>query len=381
MVDPELFGQQMAGLVREIIDPLRREVADLRQQLAQRQDVSAEIAAQVKAAVEAIPVPRDGKDFDPDLLRAEVAAQVAAKMAEIPTPKDGKSVDPSEVLRFVKEAVDALPKPADGKSITLDDVRPILAEAVKQIEAEARASIESAIKAIPAPVNGKDADMAAVKAMVDEAVAAIPRPADGKSVTVDDVRPVIAEAVREAVKSLPPPEPGKSVTVDDVAPLIRDAVAKAVAELPQPVHVAGAMIDREGSLLLTMSNGEIKSLGRVVGKDGADGLSFEDFDLAYIEETHEISIKAKCAGVVKELRYDAGGIRPAGYWRDGVKAKACECWSCDGSLWIAKRPTSAKPAPQSDDWVLAARKGRDGESVVREVRSGPADPVKLTGKK
>lgn len=316
MVDPELFGQQMAGLVREIIDPLRREVADLRQQIAQRQDVSAEIAAQVKAAVDAIPRPRDGKDFDPDLLRAEVAAQVAAKMAEIPPPKDGKSVDPSEVLRFVKEAVDALPKPADGKSVT-----------------------------------------------------------------VDDVRPVIAEAVREAVKSLPPPEPGKSVTVDDVAPLIRDAVAKAVAELPQPVHVAGAMIDREGSLLLTMSNGEIKSLGRVVGKDGADGLSFEDFDLAYIEETHEISIKAKCAGVVKELRYDAGGIRPAGYWRDGVKAKACECWSCDGSLWIAKRPTSAKPAPQSDDWVLAARKGRDGESVVREVRSGPADPVKLTGKK
>lgn len=350
MLDPELFGQAMADMVREIVDPLRREVADLRQKLAERQDVSTEIERQVKAAVDALPAPRNGRDFDPDLLRATVAEHVAKAVAEMPRPQDGKSADPADTVRLVAEAVAALPRPADGKSITVDDVRPVLDGAIKAMQEEMRQALDAAVKAIPAPRDGKDADIDVLRSMVADAVAAQPRPDDGKSVTVDDLMPAV-----------------------------RDAVAKAIAEMPKPadgVGVAGAMIDREGCLLVTLTNGEVKNLGAVVGRDG---LSLDSFEMEYLPETHEVSIKATCAGRTKEIRFDAGGIRPADYWRDGTHSKACEAWSCDGSLWIAKRDTKTRPGPKSEDWVLAARKGRDGESVVRQLRDGPEPPIKLGG--
>lgn len=144
--------------------------------------------------------------------------------------------------------------------------------------------------------------------------------------------------------------------------------------------LAGAMIDRDGALTITMTNGEVKSLGSVVGKDGqngADGISFEGFDLEYFDETHEVCIKASVAGRTKELRYPAGGIRPAGYWREGTKAIAGEAWVHDGSLWIATKANSGKPETQNDSWIIAARKGRDGERGVKGLDAFPTKPIKL----
>jgi hypothetical protein len=133
------------------------------------------------------------------------------------------------------------------------------------------------------------------------------------------------------------------------------------------IGLAGAMIDRDGSLLITMTNGEVKSLGKVVGKDGQDGndgkdgLSLESFDLEYLPESHEIALKAVCQGRTKEVRYPAGGIRAKGYWREGTKAVAGDAWVNDGSLWIAVKDCQSKPGLNDEGWIIAARKGRDGE--------------------
>jgi len=136
--------------------------------------------------------------------------------------------------------------------------------------------------------------------------------------------------------------------------------------------VAGAMIDREDCLLLTLTNGEVKNLGRVVGKDG---VSFEDFTLAYDTENQEVVVKARSGDVTKEVRAPIRGITLGGYWRDGTKAKAQEAWSYGGCLWVAKCDTSSKPDTTSEDWLLAARKGRDGEGVERAAPT--TGPVKL----
>jgi hypothetical protein len=131
--------------------------------------------------------------------------------------------------------------------------------------------------------------------------------------------------------------------------------------------LAGAMIDRDGSLLITLTNGEVKSLGKVVGKDGQngndgkDGLSLESFDMQYLPESHEITVKAVCQGRSKELRYPAGGIRPAGYWREGTKAKAGEAWVHGGSTFYAIKDNESKPSTNDDAWIIGARAGRDGE--------------------
>jgi hypothetical protein len=165
--------------------------------------------------------------------------------------------------------------------------------------------------------------------------------------------------------------------------------------------VAGAMIDRGGCLVLTLTNGETKSLGVVVGadgksgvdgtngkdgrdgkdgtngQDGRDGIGLDDFEIRYLPESHEIEIKASCANRTKSLRYPAGGIRLAGYWREGNSAKAAEAWSCGGALWIAKCDTTSKPADENDAWVLAARAGRDGERGARGRDATPDAPINL----
>jgi len=144
--------------------------------------------------------------------------------------------------------------------------------------------------------------------------------------------------------------------------------------------LAGAMIDRDGALQITLTNGEVKNLGPVVGKNGADGkdgLSLDGFELEYLPDSHEIALKATAAGRVKELRYPAGGIRPAGYWREGTKAVAGEAWVHDGSLWIAKTATGSRPESRSEDWIIAARKGRDGERGAKGMDGSPPAPIKL----
>ena len=146
--------------------------------------------------------------------------------------------------------------------------------------------------------------------------------------------------------------------------------------------MAGAMIDRDGNLQITMTNGEVKNLGQVVGqngtngKDGSDGVSFENFEMEYLQESHEISVKASVAGRVKEIRYDAGGLRPRGYWCEGGKAKANEAWTEGGALWIAVKDTTSKPGLKNDAWILAARAGRDGDRG-RDAKFVDNAPIKL----
>ena len=222
------------------------------------------------------------------------------------------------------------------------------------------AAVKAAVEALPAPKDGTSVTLAEVQPLVDAAVKALPAPKDGASVTVEDVRPLL----EEMVKALPAPKDGTSVTLAEVQPLVAEAVAKAVEALPAPaagkdgLGLAGAMIDRDGALQVTMTDGTVKDLGPVVGK------SLDSFAMEYLPETHEVRIKAACAGREQELRFDAGGIRLAqernGYWCEGVKAKALEAYSYDGSLWVARSATTAKPSTESPDWVLAARQGRIG---------------------
>lgn len=148
---------------------------------------------------------------------------------------------------------------------------------------------------------------------------------------------------------------------------------------------AGAMIDREGNLILTMSDGTVERLGVVVGKDGgngrdgADGLSMADVARTYDGDTHEVVERWSVGGVQKELRYPAGGISPGGFWKEGTVARAAQAFTHDGHLWVAKRETRAKPSLEAkDDWQLAARKGRDG----KDGRNGidKTAPAKLNSK-
>ncbi|WP_297830583.1 hypothetical protein [Thermomonas sp.] len=145
--------------------------------------------------------------------------------------------------------------------------------------------------------------------------------------------------------------------------------------------IADLMIDRDGALVATFTDGRMKSLGVVVGRDGKDGRDFGGLDaltLEYDAEAHEVIMAAKAGERAATLRYPAGGIRAKGYWREGCTAKAADAWVCEGQLYIAMRDTTERPASSSQSWIIAARRGRDGERGAKGDSATPPQPIKVS---
>lgn len=133
------------------------------------------------------------------------------------------------------------------------------------------------------------------------------------------------------------------------------------------VGVAGAVIDRDGALILTTTKGDAVALGRVVGKDGdagkdgVDGLGFDDLSATFDGE-RTVSLRYARGDRVKEFAFELPVVIDRGYWRDGMGVKAGEAVTHAGSWWIAKRDNASKPCRENaDDWRLGARGGRDGK--------------------
>lgn len=151
------------------------------------------------------------------------------------------------------------------------------------------------------------------------------------------------------------------------------------------VGLAGALIDRDGSLVVTLTNGEVKSLGSVVGKDGAngedgrDGFSLDHFS-AERDEDGTITLKFADQHVSKTFKFNIPVVQYRGYWREGRKCAEGHAITHNGSLWIAKRDTCAEPsAKSSDDWHLAVLKGRDGRDGYDGKHFGERPPINLRG--
>jgi hypothetical protein len=154
--------------------------------------------------------------------------------------------------------------------------------------------------------------------------------------------------------------------------------------------VADLLIDREGALVVTLTDGRTKSLGIVVGKDGKDGIGRDgkdgvdglSFETAQGEFDAERGFVIRLTGSQKATEFVLPYMRHSGFWAEGKLAKAGESMTHDGALWIAKRDTSAKPClERAEDWILAARKGRDGKdgrngidktAPVKTIDRGPA---------
>lgn len=137
-------------------------------------------------------------------------------------------------------------------------------------------------------------------------------------------------------------------------------------------------------LVVVMSDGTTKNLGKYIGTDGKDGvdgkdgLGMPDITREYDPAAHEIIERWERDGVKKELRYAAGGIRHGGYWREGIKCHAGQTWTHGGTVWIAKGMTGDKPSRDSHMWEIFASKGRDGRDgkdgkIIAPIKLGGAD--------
>lgn len=308
-------------------------------------DVSAMVQQAVEDAVKAIPVPQDGKDADPEAVRAMVSDAVAGAVKAIPVPElpDVSGI----VQRAVDEAVKSIPIPQDGKdgaSVTADDVLPILEKQVSDF-----------LAAVPLPKDGTDGK-------------------DGASVSADDVLPVLQKHVDDFLSAIPAPKDGADG---------RDGKDGDPGEKgADGIGLAVALIDRDGNLVVTLTNGETKALGAVVGKDGdpgekgADGIGFDDMTLDYDGE-RTLTFLFQKGERIEERRFTVPVVLDRGVYRpDGVYDKG-DAVTYGGSLWIAQRETKARP-DSSADWRLSVKAGRNGRDSEAKA-AAPSKPLRIGG--
>lgn len=276
------------------------------------------------------------------------------------------------------------PSGQDGKSIDPAALTEAIGVAAKQVVAD-----------LPGP----DVDLHALAAKAAELI----QPPAVDMVPINElVGQAALDAVARAFAELPRPKDGTSVTVDDVAPLIQSEVAKAVSALPVPkdgkdgVGVFGTVLDRSGHLVVTLSNGETKDVGPVVGQDGKDGQSvnmeivqktiIEEVakiprpkdgqdgigwdDIAFSEDEHgRTIIKAMKGEHVKQARIFS--IVDRGVWRSGESYLKGDGVTWAGSFWIAQAETTDKPGEGQTQWRLAVKSGRDGKAGANGKDGAP----------
>lgn len=370
--------------------------------------------------------------------REDIAALVGEAVAALPKPKDGESVDPeavalmvrdeitkARILDLVKEAVGALPAPAPGKDaeptavaeIVRDMIADDLAEVTRAINAipavpelpDIPAMIEGAVEKSTQPIResvsealatvtpdaiAKAASDAAIgenrlSVMVAEAVAKLPPAEPGKSVPPEQVRPMLAELVGDAVKALPAPKDGHSPTAEELAPLIAEQVSVAVSEAVKgipvpdaPLGYAKGLIDRDGHLVFTRSDGSTEDVGMIVGRDAdmdaikaeierlvseiptpKDGLGFDDLAVEYDGE-RGINLRFEKGDVVREFPITMPIVIDRGVWQErgieGAGYKTGDGVSWGGSFYIARKDTFAKP-DDYESWRLSVKRGRDAK--------------------
>lgn len=328
-------------------------------------------------AADLIPRPRDGRDVDPLAIKGAIAVElagynvaalvreeVARMFATVPTPKDGrdgKDVDVALVKTIVAAMVADLPM--EHKSIAPPvDVAGIVREAVA-----------TSLASLPTPRDGrdgKDADPAWIKAEIASQIATMAPPKDGRdgvSVTLEDVAPLIAREVDRAIKSFEPPKDG--------------------------IGVKGLLINRDGHLVATLTDGSTMDVGTVIGRDGkdadpdlllkmvtetvakiprpkdgadgADGLGIEDADLVFLEKAGFV-LRLQHGTRTKDLPlpipFFADVFRIGEHYKKGAIV-------IHRGVWIATADTRERPGEGATAWRLMAKNGRDGRDRGGEGNS------------
>lgn len=274
---------------------------------------------------------------------------------------DGKAFG-EQVVGIVKAYIDKAFAPIVDRMNSLEKRIDDLPEPKEFDSSELRAGLETEIAELKAIIAAlpPTPELPDFGCMVAEAVAALPPPQDGKSVTVDELRPVVDDVVANAIKAIPAAEDGEPGN--------------------DGVGLAGAMIDRDGNLVVTLSNGETKELGIIVGEDGdpgkpgADGLGFDDLDVVH-DGARGFTFRFARGDQVKEFPFTLPVVLDKGVYKAADDYEPGDGVTYGGSFWIAQEKTQEKP-DSGKGWRLAVKRGRDGKSAP-VVAAGPKEPIRV----
>lgn len=195
--------------------------------------------------------------------------------------------------------------------------------------------------------------------------------ADGR-----DADPVSDEQIASAVErflTANPPLAGKDgrdgVDGKDGAPGEKGADGVDGRDGADGVGLAGAMIDRDGALNVTLTNGEVRKLGPVVGRDGTNGergeagFSLTDFETDWRPDEKILVLSWDSGDTRYSHELFVPYVRDMGVWGEGKSYLKGDGVTWGGSFWIAQDDTAEKP-DGSKAWRLAVKKGRDGKDFA-----------------
>jgi integrin beta 3 len=322
MLDMAVLAEEIAAIVA---DEVERATAPL---IAENSALRDRVVALESVDLLALAVPR-------------LSTLLDERVAALPTAKDGRDgadVDMAEVERMINAAIEARPAPKDGADVDMNAVAAMIADEVSK-----------SVAAIPAPKDGRDGtdvNMAEIERLIDAAVEARPTPKDGADADMDAVAALIADEVAKSVAAIPAPKDGRDGTDGEDGAGIADLV-----------------IDRVGNLVATFTDGRMKELGIIVGRDGTDGIPFgvEDLNMTLMEDGRTI----RMAFAKGESQYAFEIPVPAmiyrGVWRDGQAYTEGDVCTWGGSLWHCDKAAGGKP--DGGDWTLCVKKGRDGKDA------------------
>lgn len=235
--------------------------------------------------------------------------------------------------------------------------------AVEPLHAEI-ADLKKQLAEMPAPENGKDGepgrdgkdcDMGQVRAWIDGAVKAIPAPENGK-----DGRD--GKDGKDGADG----KDGESFTIEDAEKLLDSKMARWELDFERR---ANDTLQRAIDRIPTPKDG-------APGKDGADGVGFDDLCVEHDGE-RTVSLVFTKGERVKRFDLTLPLVIDRGIYKPDLAIKAGDGVTWGGSYWIAQQDAPAgKPGePASEGWRLAVKRGRDG----KDGRNGidKTAPVKL----
>lgn len=130
--------------------------------------------------------------------------------------------------------------------------------------------------------------------------------------------------------------------------------------------VRDLLIDRDGNLIASMDDGEMKNLGPIcgkdgeAGKDGRDGFGFDDMDACVLDDDRTIEFSFRRGDEEKAFTFKWPAMIYRGVYSEGTEYQPGDTVTWGGSLWHCDTETKDKPG--TDSWTLAVKKGRDGKN-------------------
>ena len=122
------MNERELSIIRALGEEFATVLADLQRTFEEKMSAQAQAFEEKLASLSALLQKHVTVDEVSPVLQAMVDDAVGA----IPLPRDGRDYDPEVLKQAVNDAVAKIPVPADGKSITPDDVRPMLEQMVKE---------------------------------------------------------------------------------------------------------------------------------------------------------------------------------------------------------------------------------------------------------